>query len=191
MGHGYWIVAPALALALAGCEKQPAAEVAPGDKVTMEASDMPVETSPANDTRTYLDKAAAGDSFEIQTSQAILKTTERADVRDFAKMMIAAHEKSTKALNSEADKLKLAQGSPTLSAEQQQKLDRLAAANGVDADKLYLDLQRSAHKDALDLHKQYAAEGETPELKTVAASIAPVVQQHIDALNKLPGSSSK
>lgn len=191
MGHGYWIVAPALALALAGCDKQPAAESAPGDKITMEAPDikLPAATSPASHARNYLDKAAAGDSFEIQTSQAILKTTERADIRSFAKMMIAAHEKSTKALDGAAEKLKLAPGSPTLSVDLQKKLGQLAAANGVNADKLYLDMQRDAHKDALDLHKQYATEGETPGLKTVAGSIAPVVQQHLDALGKLPGAS--
>lgn len=188
MGHAYWIVAPALALALVGCDKKPSAENPSGDKVTMEAPDikLPAAITQPDDARSYLDKAAAGDSFEIQSSQAILKTTANKDIKEFAKMMIAAHEKSTKELKSAADKIKLAAGSPALTTDQQTELDRIAAARGADADKLYLDAQRDAHKDALDLHKHYASDGDTPSLKAVAATIAPIVQSHLDALDKLP-----
>lgn len=191
MGHAYWIVAPALVLALAGCDKKPAAEDPSGDKVTMEAPDikLPAAITQPDDARSYLDKAAAGDSFEIQSSQAILKTTANKDIKDFAKMMITAHEKSTKDLKAAADKIKLAAGSPTLTTEQQSNLDKLAAARGTDADKMYLDMQRDAHKYALDLHKHYASDGDTPSLKAVAATIAPVVQSHLDALDKLPSPS--
>lgn len=191
MGHAYWIVAPALVLALAGCEKKPVTVDPSGDKVTMEAPDikLPAAITQPDDARSYLDKAAAGDSFEIQSSQAILKTTANKDITGFAKMMIAAHEKSTKDLKSAADKLHLASGAPVLTTDQQAKLDRLAAARGTDADKMYLDMQRDAHKDALDLHRHYASDGDTPDLKAVAAKIAPVVQSHIDALDKLPSPS--
>ena len=191
MGHAYWIVAPALVLALAGCDKKPAAEDPSGDKVTMEAPDikLPAAITQPDDARSYLDKAAAGDSFEIQSSQAILKTTANKDIKDFARMMITAHEKSTKDLKAASDKIKLAAGSPTLTTEQQSNLDKLAAARGTDADKMYLDMQRDAHKDALDLHKHYASDGDTPSLKAVAATIAPVVQSHLDALDKLPSPS--
>ena len=63
---------------------------------------------------------------------------------------------------------------------------KLAAATGAEANNLTLDMQRDGHKEALDLHRRYAANGDMPSLKTVAASIAPVVQQHLDALAKLP-----
>ncbi len=188
MGKALWIVAPALALALAGCDKKPAAEAPSGDNVTLEGADatLPAAATPQRDARSYLDQAAAGDSFEIRSSEAILKTTSREDIRSFARMMIAAHAKSTKELEGAAGKLKFAAGSSTLTAIQLQKLGELAAATGAEADNLYLDMQRDGHKEALDLHRRYAADGDMPSLKTVAASIAPVVQQHLDALAKLP-----
>ncbi len=191
MERVFWIVAPALALALAGCDKKADGEGPSGDKVTLEAPDikLPAAVTQTTDARGYLDKAAAGDSFEIQSSQAILKTTGNADIRSFAKTMIAAHEKSTNELRNAADKIKLAPGLPALTDDQQEQLGQLAAANGADADKLYLDMQRTAHKDALDLHQHYASDGDTPSLKAVAATIAPVVHSHLDMLDKLPGSS--
>lgn len=188
MGKALWILAPVFALALAGCDKKPAAETPSGDNITLEAADatQPAAATPKNDARSYLDQAAASDSFEIQSSEAILKTTSREDIRSFARMMIAAHEKSTKELEGAAGKLKLAAGSSTLTAVQLQKLGELVAATGADADNLYLDMQHDAHKDALELHRSFATAGDTPNLKAVAASIASVVQQHLDALAKLP-----
>ncbi|HZV56069.1 MAG TPA: DUF4142 domain-containing protein [Sphingobium sp.] len=42
-----------------------------------------------------------------------------------------------------------------------------------------MDDQVDAHEDALALMRKYAADGETASLKTAAASIAPVVEQHL------------
>jgi putative membrane protein len=199
MGKALWIVAPALVLALAGCDKQPAAETPSGDNVTLEAADaslpadadMPVDVTQQNDARSYLDQAATGDSFEIRSSEAILKITVREDIRSFARMMITAHAKSAKELDDAAGKLKLAAGAPTLSAAQLQKIGELDAATGAEADNLYLGMQRDGHNEALVLHRRYAADGDMPSLKTVASSIAPVVQQHLDALAKLPKMAPK
>ena len=50
-------------------------------------------------------------------------------------------------------------------------------------DQKYLEQQRQAHSQALDLMKDYAATGSTPALKSAAGDIVPVVQHHIDMLN--------
>lgn len=187
MGKAFWFGAPVFALVLAGCDKQPAAEAPAGDNITFEASDtsLPAVETQHSDARSYLDQAAAGDSFQILSSEAILKTTGREDIRSFATMMVAAHEKSNKDLLGAAGKLKLAAGSSKLTAIQLQQLGKLGAATGADADKLFLDMQLEAHKEALDLHRQYAADGDMPSLKIVAEAITLEVQQHLDALGKL------
>ncbi|NKJ01707.1 DUF4142 domain-containing protein [Novosphingobium sp. SG707] len=146
---------------------------------------LPHLTLQPSDARGYLDKAAAGDSFEIESSQALLKTSKNPAVRSFAKMMVSAHQESSRKLQAAADKLKIAAGSTTLSPDQQQKLDGIKAADAAHVDELYLASQRSIHTDALDLHKHYASDGDTAALKTVAAGIAPVVQKHLDELDKL------
>lgn len=187
MKYRYWAVAAALALA--ACHNKPAADGAASDMAAGSDSDVTLPRLPASeptDARSYLDKAAAGDAFEIESSRAILKTTGNPAIRTFANMMITAHKQSSAQLRTAAGKLHLAEGSTTLSSDQQRTLDSIKAAKGTDADQAYLAAQRDAHSQALDLHKHYASDGDVPELKQAATSIATVVQRHLDELDKLP-----
>lgn len=186
------------ALALAGCKKEPDNANAPEAITATDAgatdaagadsaadATLPRMTTQPSDARTYLDKAAGGDSFEIESSRALLKTSKNAEVRKFAHMMIVDHQQSTAKLRGIAQKLKLAPASPSLTSDQQQKLEAIKSADKNDVDQLYLSSQRSAHADALDLHRHYASDGDNAELKAAAAAIAPVVQKHLDELDRL------
>lgn len=186
MKYGFLMIASALTLA--GCNnKADNGNATENVEATGAAPDitLPHLTLQPSDARTYLDKAAAGDRFEIETSQALLKTSKNPAVRKFAQMMIAAHQESSRKLGAAADKLQLPAGSTSLTQDQQNKLDIIKSANAADVDQLYLTSQRSAHSDALDLHRHYASDGDNPALKEVAATIAPVVQKHLDELDKL------
>lgn len=50
---------------------------------------------------------------------------------------------------------------------------------------MYVQAQMDAHRQALELHRSYAANGEDPALKTAAAEITPVVEKHLAELRKL------
>jgi putative membrane protein len=193
-----WLVLPALALS--ACQKatdqtassssaSDASSVTPQDGMpTMSASSNASEeanATPGKDPGTYLAKAGAGDLFEIESSRAILKTTEDPQVKTFAQMMIKDHEASTTLLKKTAKAADIAVAAPQLQPAQQQSLDAIKAAKGKDADKIYLDAQRDGHAAALMLHKTYAADGNNEELKAAAAQIVPVVQQHITMLDKI------
>jgi putative membrane protein len=193
-----WLVLPALALS--ACQKatdqtassrgaSDASSVTPQDGMpTMSASSNAGEeanATPGKDPDTYLAKAGAGDLFEIESSRAILKTTEDPQVKAFAQMMIKDHEASTTLLKKTAKAADIAVAAPRLQPAQQQSLDAIKAAKGKDADKIYLDAQRDGHAAALMLHKTYAADGNNEELKAAAAQIVPVVQQHITMLDKI------
>lgn len=188
-----WMTLPTLLLA--GCNKPAAPTVnetvdneAMSANVTDGAMMAPTNTAagmPVTDASTYLAKAGAGDMFEIESSKAIAAKTANADIKAFANMMIAQHGQSTAKLKAAAAAAKLSVATPALDAAQQAALDKIKSATGTGADQAYLDAQRTAHDDALALHKGYADKGDTPQLKAAAGEIAPVVEHHIAALAKL------
>ena len=134
----------------------------------------------------FADKAAKSDAFEIAAAKLAKTNAESADVKKFAATMIDAHTGSTAKIKAAAAKATPAiKPDPTLTSDQQSKLDDLGKLKGADFDKAYIDGQISAHEDALSLMKDYAANGDTPSLKTAAGEIAPVVQKHLDMVKAL------
>lgn len=65
-------------------------------------------------------------------------------------------------------------------------LDEIKAAPADRVDAVYLAHQKMAHQQALMVHQSYAEGGDTPALKTAAAAIVPVVEQHLATLMKKP-----
>jgi putative membrane protein len=65
-------------------------------------------------------------------------------------------------------------------------LDEIKAAPADQVDAVYMKNQRVAHNAALALHQGYAANGDTPALKTAASEIAPVVQTHLEHVTSMP-----
>ena len=134
----------------------------------------------------FADKAAKSDAFEIAAAKLAKTNADSADVKKFAATMIEAHTGSTAKIKAAAAKATPAiKPDPTLTSDQQSKLDDLAKLKGADFDKAYIDGQVSAHEDALSLMKSYADNGDTPSLKAAAGEIAPVVQKHLDMAKAL------
>ena len=136
----------------------------------------------------FADTAAKSDAFEIAAAKLAETRASSADVKSFAKKMIAGHTESTAKIKAAAAKAEPPiKPDSTLTDDQNGKLDDLRKLKGEDFDTAYISGQVAAHKDALSLMKTYADKGEVQSLKTAAAEIAPVVQQHLDmaeALNK-------
>ena len=183
-----WLTMSTMALAVSACHPQPAVPAADGSEpaaIVVQTPAPVVTPGPVVNAKAYLAKAGAADLFEIETSQAILKTTTKPDIKAFAQMMIETHEKSRDAVMQAARSAGMAPPPPSLPADRQQQLDGIKAATGEAADKLYLDDQLSIHVEALAIHKSYAADGDNPALRAQAAKIAPMVQQHSDALSRI------
>jgi putative membrane protein len=134
----------------------------------------------------FADKAAKSDAFEIAAGKLAKTNADSADVKQFAATMIEAHTGSTAKIKAAAAKATPEiKPDPTLTSDQQSKLDDLAKLKGADFDKAYVDGQVSAHEDALSLMKGYADKGDTPSLKAAAGEILPKVQDHLDMAKKL------
>jgi len=128
----------------------------------------------------FVDRAARSDAYEIAAAELAATNASSAEVKDFARMMITAHKDSTETIKKAAAAATPAvTPSATLTADQQDDLSELRALKGAEFDKAYIDDQVDAHEDALALMRKYAADGEAASLKAAAASIAPVVEQHL------------
>jgi putative membrane protein len=168
------LIASAASLALAACATE--GDMAAG---TAAAGDMT-----PNQRDAYVRMAAASDLFEIQSSQLATSRAQNPDVRAFAQMLIEHHTATTQQLTAAAT----AAGtppSPALMPMQAEMIEQLQGANGAEFDRVYLRQQVPAHEMALALHSNYAAKGDTPSLRTVAAAAVPIVRQHLERARAL------
>lgn len=194
-------LASTLALALAACGSQPGQNsgASAADNLTSKPDGEEVATETSVDINgmvsntptvaaEFANQAAAGDQFEIRSSQLAATKAGSAAVKSFAAMLVTEHTKSTADLTAAAAKASPAVvPAPVLTAEQTANLDALAkAANGKAFDTLYAQVQVPSHENALALLRGYAERGDTPALKAFAAATAPVVEKHLDAARKLP-----
>jgi putative membrane protein len=135
----------------------------------------------------YVPAAGASDLYEKTSSELVLMDARTPAVRAFAQMMIADHAKTTAKIKAAATSAGIKVSPPMLMPKQQAMIDELKSAAPAAREKLYLKQQVTAHQEALALHKGYAASGDVPALKTVAAGAVPIVQHHLSDVQKLAG----
>lgn len=133
----------------------------------------------------YIAAAGAGDKWEIESSRAAMAKSTNDDVKKFAQMMIDQHSQSTQKIKAAANEAKLSVGPAVMTAEQQRMLDEISKTEAGGVDAVYWRHQRTAHEQALALHRAYAERGDNPALKKVAAEIAPVIERHIAELDRI------
>lgn len=141
---------------------------------------MPTPT-PAN----FVKKAGASDKFEITTANLMMNSSDPA-IKSFAQQMITDHTKSTAMIKSAAGADKVVVAPPVLMPEQTKQVTMLKAATGKKRDTIYIQQQKQAHQKALNLMETYSKSGTASHLRETAGQIAPVVQSHLDMLNKMP-----
>ncbi|MBB4641577.1 DUF4142 domain-containing protein [Rhizorhapis suberifaciens] len=133
----------------------------------------------------YVKLAAAGDLFEIQSSQLALKKARSAEVRQFAQMLIDDHNKASQALKTAAEKAKVAVPVPQLDAGKKTQIQALTHASAQAFDDLYLAQQVRAHEKALALHQTFARNGDKPTLKTNAQTATTMIEKHLTTAKRL------
>jgi putative membrane protein len=151
---------------------------------TFAALATPVLAAPAMTAKQFIAKAGASDLWERKEA-AIMTTSTNSDVAAFAKQMTVDHTKSTEMVEAAAKADGITAAPPMMSAKQKSDLAALTASKGAARDSLYVTQQKAAHADALALMQGYSASGDARHLKDTAGNIAPVVQGHIDMLNKM------
>lgn len=170
-------------LSLAACTTT---DIATPEQAAPPAAALAADTpGTPTDATSYVAMAGAGDLFEIQSAQIALARTQNADVRALAQMLLTHHQQTTATLTEAARAAGIAPPPPALMPQQQQMIDQLQAATAPEFDRAFLREQVTAHQMALALHQTYATRGDTPALRTAAASAVPVIQQHLDRAEQL------
>lgn len=173
----------AAALALTAC----------GQKATTDSGSNVVTVDTSNDAVTapsggqaFANSAAASDAFEIATSRMALATSTSSTVKKFAQKMIEAHTDSTGKLKTATSRANPAiTPDPTLTAEQQAKLDALKGTSGKAFDQAYAAAQVEGHQKTLEALRAYSATGDVPELKAFATTLTPIVAAHLNMAKAL------
>lgn len=137
-----------------------------------------------SDDAKFATDAANGGLAEVALGKLALTKTSNAQIKDFANMMITDHGAANTELMSIASAKNITLPTEPDSAHLK-KADELSKMSGKDFDKAYVDAMIDGHKKTLDLMNNEAKNGADSTLKAFAAKVAPTVQKHLDAINKI------
>jgi putative membrane protein len=183
------LAASALALGIAACAPEnPAAEAKSTGEVAVDGNTTVDTANVDAGVKNFVEKVALSDMFEIEASKIALERSQVQAVKDYAQMMVDAHTATTAELTPLAAAASVAP--PTaLDNDHMNKLEDLRKASVADFDDKYIDQQTEAHENALNLLKDFAANGKDAGLQGFATKTAPAVDAHLQqvkALDKSP-----
>lgn len=178
----YMLAASTLALAAACGQNASAPETASSTVQTPPTAPLAANVMSSAD---FVQTVANSDAFEIQSSQLAAQRAGRQDVKDFAAMMVRDHTATSRELSALAPQLNLTPPSPQLDAGKQRQIDSLREQNGETFDDAYLDAQVAAHRDAVSLFENFAANGEPGRLRDWATTTLPKLREHLDHVQGL------
>lgn len=161
---------------------------APGtvDPATAPApADIDAQVREAQD---FVNAAGQANLVEIRTAEMALERGSNAEVKAFAQKLIDEHKASGEALKAAASAAALAPPPETLDDFHMRRINDLNETDGdEDFDHDFMALQVDAHKDAIDLFKDYAADGDVAQLKTFAATTLPKLEEHKATAEQVEG----
>ena len=189
MRVGPLLLAAILPVALGACGQSdtatPVENEAAANESTLGNDATPVAPSGTQD---FVNKAAASDRFELETSRLVADSAASRKVVAFAGQMIAAHTQSAASLKSAVAK------DPSgitiddqLSPAQQAALEDMKTKKGYLFDAAYLAALVHGHDQTLTELKTYAASGDNAALKAFAQGQIPTVTEHLDKAKALTG----
>lgn len=138
----------------------------------------------ADTAQDFVDKAAVGGMFEVESSKLADTSAQDATVKDFAHMMVSDHTAANTKLKEIAGEQKLSMPA-ALDAKHQADFDKLNSAKGAAFDTAYVHAQRDAHDEAVSLFEGYAKDGDNASLKTFATETLPTLKMHQDKIKTI------
>lgn len=128
----------------------------------------------------FMAQAASANEYEIESAQLALQMSQNPGVRTFASTLVSDHSMMAQEMAAAAAAAHLPPPSPVLLPAQQAMLDQLrASGTGYAFDQAFQQGQIQAHQQGIALMQNYAASGDVPALRTLAAGAIPVMQRHL------------
>ncbi len=138
----------------------------------------------------FAQKAAMSNQFEIESSRIAADKARSAEVKKFARMMVDDHTKAGEKFRTALRGSNAVQDMPTASMTQldpphRQMIGELQRAEGMEFDRVYIDMQTKAHEEAVTLFRNYSQTGDDPKLKAFATETLPTLETHLEQVKKL------
>lgn len=127
------------------------------------------------DKASFVKVVTSSNAFEIESSKLAEQKAKDADVKEFAAAMIKDHTMAADELKKAA---KLGDEPPMLSPKHAAMLETLKGASDQDFQPLYIEMQTTAHMDAVTLFATYAKGGDDPAVKEFAVKTLPKLEMH-------------
>lgn len=134
----------------------------------------------------YMKMAHSSDMFEIESSRLALQMSRNNAVRSFAQMMINDHSRMMNEMMAMAPQMAMSMSSMQMMPHHMQMLQALRGSSGASFDMMYKRHQMMAHQEASMMHRTYAARGDNPAMRAMAAKAAGHVAMHMRQLQALP-----
>jgi putative membrane protein len=127
------------------------------------------------DKASFVKVVTSSNAFEIESSKLAEQKAKDADVKAFAAAMIKDHTMAAEELKKAA---KLGEEAPKLSPTHAAMLETLKGASDQDFQPLYIEMQSTAHMEAVTLFATYAIGGDDAAVKAFAAKTLPKLEMH-------------
>lgn len=129
-------------------------------------------------------KAADGGMTEVAYAKVALQKATNPQVKEFAQMMITDHTKANMELMALAKTKNITLPSAP-SKDHQKVIDDASKKSGADFDKTYVNDMVSDHKEDVSLFQKASKDCKDADLKAFATKTLPVLQSHMDHINKI------
>ena len=135
--------------------------------------------------KAFAESMAQSDGYELAAAHAALAQSHHPQVRAFAERMITDHQHMEKSLQEAAKAAGLEPPHPHVGGDQARFLGSLQSLRGAEFDREYARQQMLAHTSALATVHGYAEKGSDANLRRLAASAEPMIEQHLQAARQL------
>lgn len=134
--------------------------------------------------------AASGGNAEVALGHLAQQRAATQQLKDFGTMMVADHSKADRQLKTIASDKGIALPQ-TLDKNAREEQNDLSSKSGTDFDKAYVKLMIKDHKMDIDSFRYAIRHLRDTDLKAFAEKTLPVLQKHLDAIEKIDQSMEK
>jgi putative membrane protein len=133
----------------------------------------------------FVVQAGSANQFEIEHSRIALEKVQSPAIREFAQKVIQDHMQAGKEMQEAIAQSGLALPQLALEGRHRDLLEALRTAQGAEIDLRYLQAQRAAHEEAVNLFKAFASQGDNPALRSFAQKQVPILEEHLAMVQRL------
>lgn len=142
-----------------------------------------ISTAIAATSNDFVDNAAEGGITEVEAGKLALEKSSSADVKTFAKHMIADHTQANQELVALAKKLDIEVPDDAALTDKAKKA--ILELRDESFDQAYANNQVAAHEKTVDLFKKEAVSSDNAELKAFAIKTLPTLEVHLKMAKEL------